>query len=151
MNHTSPAEQAKFHRMHEILDRDITRIIAAIDNGGVAIQVHDPGRAVALTPALFAGLCTARVLLAHTQYTELGYEREGGWAMFRARLQFTCSAVTDAHDSGQPTQFALWDGLHHAAVEAGKLDNDTVLLTQPEADAAVAMAMEASKDEAGDA
>lgn len=128
MNRTPAAEQAKFRRMHEVLDRDIERIIAAIDNGGVAIQVHDEDKPFALTPALFAGLCTAKVLLAHAQYTQLGDEREGGWAMFRSRLQFTCSAVTDAHDSGQPTQFALWDGLHFAAVEAGKLDDETVLM-----------------------
>lgn len=128
MNHTPAPEQAKFRRMHEILDRDIERIIAAVDNGGVAIQVHDPDRPVALTPGLFAGLCTAKVLLAHAQYTEMGEEVSGGWSAFRARLQFTCSAVTDAQDSGQVTQFALWDGLHFAAVEAGKIDNDTVLM-----------------------
>lgn len=128
MNHTPSTEQAKFVRMHEVLDRDIEKIIGAIDNGGVAIQVHDPDRPITLTPALFAGLCTAKVLLAHAQYTEMGEEIEGGWAAFRSRLQFTCSAVTDAPDSGQVTQFALWDGLHHAAVEAGKLDDETVLM-----------------------
>ena len=127
MNHTPTAEQAKFTRMHEILDRDIEGIVAAIDNGGT-VQAAADGAPFTLTPALFAGLCTAKVLLAHAQYTEMGEEVEGGWAAFRARLQFVNMAVTDAYDSGQPTQFGLWDGLHHAAVEAGKLDNDTVLM-----------------------
>lgn len=128
MNHTPSAEQAKFVKMHKILDRDIEGIIAAIDNGGVAIQVHDEDKPFALIPALFAGLCTAKVLLAHAQYTEMGEEVEGGWAAFRARLQFTLGALTDAPDSGQVSQFGLWDGLHHAAVEAGKLDDETVLM-----------------------
>ena len=127
MNHTPTAEQAKFRRMHEVLDRDIEGIIAAIDNGGT-IQGASDGAPFTLTPGLFAGLCTAKTLLAHAQYTEMGEEIEGGWAAFRARLQFTLHAVTDAQDSGQPTQFSLWDGLHYAAVEAGKLDDETVLM-----------------------
>lgn len=127
MSHTPAAEQAKFVKMHKILDRDIEGIIAAIDNGG-SIQGASDGAPFTLTPALFAGLCTAKVLLAHAQYTELGEEVEGGWAAFRARLQFALGALTDAPDAGQASQFGLWDGLHRAAVTAGQLDDETVLM-----------------------
>ena len=119
---------AKFTLMHEALDKPLEQIIAAIDNGGVAIQVHDPERPFAFSPALFAGLCTAKVLLAHAQYTEMGELREGGWSLFRSRLQFAVGAMTDAPDAGEPTQWGVWDGLHFAAVQAGIIDGDTVLM-----------------------
>lgn len=117
----------KFSRMHKILDRDIAQIIAAIDNGGAYVQA-DTGKPFGFAPSLLAGLCTAKTLLAHSQYTAMAEGREGGWAMFRARLQFAVGALTDAPDAGSPTQWAVWDGLHHAAVEAGKLDEETVLM-----------------------
>src|SRR5690348_4691116 len=116
-------DTAKFTRMHEILDQPIERFIATIDNGGAT---KEDGAPYAFTPALFAGLSTAKVLLAHAQYTALGDDREGGWGLFRSRLQFALDALTGAQDTGQPTQFGLWDGMHFAAVEAGKIDNETV-------------------------
>lgn len=115
---------AKFTRMHDVLDKPIEQIIAAIDGGGVGVKPD--GGAFGFTPALFAGLSAAKVLLAHAQYTEMGDDREGGWGLFRSRLQFAVGALTDAPDSGQPTQFGLWDGMHFAAVEAGRIDGEGV-------------------------
>lgn len=120
-------DTAKFTRMHDFLDKPIEQMIAAVDNGGG--YTTPDGGPMGFTPALFAGLSAAKVLLAHAQYTEMGDEREGGWDSFKARLQFTCSAVTDAYDSGQPTQFGLWDGLHAAAVEAGRIDGEGVTIS----------------------
>lgn len=114
MNHTPSPEQAKFTKMHDTLDKQIETIIGHLDNG------------TGITPALFAGISAAKVLLAHAQYTELGEEVPGGWQAFRTRLQATVSATVDAPDTGQPTQFGLFDGLHFAAVEAGKIDGELV-------------------------
>jgi hypothetical protein len=110
-------DSAKYTQMHDKLDGSIEQMIEAIDNAGTGF-----------TPAPFAGVCTAKVLLAHAQYTELGDERAGGWQLFRQRLQTAVQAVTRSYDSGQPTQFGLWDGLHFAAVEAGKIDGEQVAM-----------------------
>lgn len=134
----SATDTAKFTRMHEFLDTPIEQIIASVDAGGAGTL---PAEA-AFSPALLAGLSAAKVLLAHAQYDEMGEEREGGWDSFRARLQFVVSAATDAEDAGTPSQFGLWDGLHAALVEAGRIDGNTVLLTDAEASNAVAAAME---------
>lgn len=127
----STTETPKFVKMHEALDEPIGQIIAAIDNGGRAPADCEDG-ALNFSPALLAGLSAAKVLLAHAEYDALGNKRDGAWDSFRARLQFAVSAQTDAEDAGSPTRFGVWEGLHFASVEAGRIDGDDALLRRGE-------------------
>jgi hypothetical protein len=109
------SDTAKFTKMHDYLDKPLGSLITTIDQEGPFGS-----------PALFAGLCTAKVLLAHAQYDEMGGEREDAWKLFRTHLQRTVTAMTAQPDAGQVSQWGMWDGLHAAAVKAGQIDSEEV-------------------------
>lgn len=95
---------SKWARMEESLGRAIEPMNHRLGDGQVTI-------------GLLAGLSLAR-----SWVTEL--QPGNQWEQFRARLRAALEALASAPDAGSATQFGVWDGVHFAACEAGRIDGE---------------------------